>query len=104
MTGFLHVVHFWLNSDLSATERDAFFVALAGLAKSNNVRSCRVGRPAGTARAVVDNSYDAQLVCVFNDRAAHDAYQSPGDAVHQAFVDGFKHCWTRVLIYDSVEA
>lgn len=74
------------------------------MADSPNVESCRVGVPAGTDRPVVDNSFDAQLVCVFASQDKHDAYQSPSDEVHTAFIEGFKDCWTRVLIYDSLEA
>lgn len=103
MSTFYHSVHFWLRHDLSDERRDAFFAGLHGLAKSPNVESCRVGLPAGTDRPVVDNSFDAQLLCVFASQEKHDAYQSPDDELHTAFINDFKDCWARVLIYDTVE-
>lgn len=101
---FIHCVHFWLKPDLAADERAAFVQGLRGLASSPNVTSIRVGTPAGTPRPVVDNSYDYQLLVTFADQAAHDAYQSPADHAHTAFIERFKACWTKVLIYDSLEA
>lgn len=102
---FYHIVHFWLKDE--HTTGEAFDRVLAGaksLGESPNVASARVGVPAGTPREVVDNSYNIQAVLTFDDKAAHDRYQSPDDAVHQAFIDTFKECWTQVVIYDSVEA
>lgn len=104
MSSFYHTVHFWLRDDLDEVRRAAFFEALKGIDASPNVQSCRVGQPAGTDRPVVDNSFDAQLLCVFASKADHDAYQSADDAVHTAFIEGFKDCWTKVLIYDTLEA
>ena len=104
MSTFYHTVHFWLRHDLSDERRQGFVAALKGLAESPNVASCRVGVPAGTDRPVVDNSFDIQLLCVFDSKDKHDAYQSPSDELHAAFINEFKDCWARVLIYDSVEA
>lgn len=103
MSDFHHTVHFWLRDDVTPAQREGFFAALRDIAKSPNVQSCRVGVPAGTDRAVVDNSFDAQLSCVFADKAAHDAYQAPEDEMHTAFLDGHKHLARKVLIYDTVE-
>lgn len=100
---FIHAVHFWLKPDLPDARRAAFLAGCRGLADSPNVQTCRVGVPAGTDREVVDNSYDVQLICGFASRADHDAYQSPDDAAHAGFIAEFSDCWTRVLIYDSVE-
>ncbi|MEO0515465.1 MAG: Dabb family protein [Planctomycetota bacterium] len=104
MSTFHHTVHFWLRHDLSDDQRQAFFAGLKRVADSPNVELCRVGVPAGTDRPVVDNSYDAQLHCVFASQEKHDAYQSADDEVHTAFIEGFKDCWAKVVIYDSVEA
>lgn len=102
MGAFYHCVHFWLREDLSDAERATFLDGVRKLANSEHVASVRVGVPAGTPRAVVDNSYDVQLLATFADKAAHDRYQGD-DPVHNAFIEGFKTYWTRVLIYDSVE-
>ena len=101
---FHHTVHFWLKDGLTADQRDAFVAGCRRIAESPNVATCRVGTPAGTDRPVVDNSYDVQLLCVFDSRTDHDAYQSDADVVHTDFIERFKSWWTKVLIYDSVEA
>ncbi|MEX2673733.1 MAG: Dabb family protein [Phycisphaeraceae bacterium] len=104
MSKFYHCVHFWMKPEHQ--EGAAFEKVLQGirsLGQSANMESCRVAVPAGTPRDVVDNSYSAQLLAVFPDAEAHARYQSDDDAVHQAFVANFKHCWTKVLIYDSIE-
>ncbi|MEM1356074.1 MAG: Dabb family protein [Planctomycetota bacterium] len=104
MAAFLHTVHFWLKRELSDQQRAEFVSGVKRLADSPSVAKVRVGVPAHTPRDVVDNTYDVQLVCEFDSREAHEAYQSSEDEVHAAFVDGFKDCWERVLIYDSLRA
>lgn len=106
MSAIHHTVFFWLRDDLDETRRAAFFAALRGLIDSPNVAACRVAKPADTParEGVTDHSFDAQLAVTFDTRAAHDAYQSPADAAHTAFVEGFKDSWTKVLVYDAVEA
>ena len=104
MAAFLHTVHFWLREDLTENEKHAVLEGLRSLADSPNVARVSVRVPAGTPRAVVDNSYDFQLVCEFDSVELHDAYQSPDDTAHQSFIDNYKSMWTRVLIYDSVRA
>ncbi len=104
MAAFLHTVHFWLKDGLTDAQKHEVLEGIRSLAESPNVARVSVRVPAGTPRAVVDNSYDFQLVCEFDSAELHDAYQSPDDKVHQAFIDTYKDRWTRVLIYDSVRA
>lgn len=101
---FYHCVHFWLKDDLTPAQRAACVEGVRSLGQSPNVQSIRVGIPAGTPRPVVDNSWSIQLLCVFADKAAHDRYQSADDAVHQHFINTYKSNWTKVLIYDSLDA
>ena len=101
---FHHTVHFWLKDGLTDKQRGAFVDGCRRIAESPNVATCRVGRPAGTDRPVVDNSYDVQLLCIFESREKHDGYQSDADVVHTDFIERYKSYWTKVLIYDSVEA
>jgi len=100
---FHHTVHFWLRDDLTDEQRAAFIEGVKQLGTSGNVKNVRVGTPAGTDREVVDNTYDVQLLAIFQDAAAHDRYQAD-DPVHQRFIETFKTFWTKVLIYDSREA
>jgi len=100
---FYHCVHFWLKDDLTDEQRSAFLGGLQSLADSQATESVRVGVPAQTPREIVDNSYDYQLLVVFKDKAAHDIYQD-SDPLHKAFVDGFLGTWTKIMIFDSLEA
>jgi hypothetical protein len=104
MSSVLHIVHFWLKPEVGEDRRRAMAQALRGLGESPNVGRVRVGRPAGTPREVVDNSYDLQLLIEFADQAAADAYQAPEDKRHTDFINEFHDDWARVLIYDSLEA
>lgn len=104
MSKFHHCVHFWLKDEYrKGGEFERVLAGVRSLGESENMERCRVGVPAGTPRDVVDNSYDIQLLAIFPDAAAHDRYQSGDDAAHQAFIANFKHCWEKVLIYDSIE-
>jgi hypothetical protein len=76
----------------------AFEQGLAGLAQDPEIKYAHFGRPAGTERDVVDNSYAYGLVFLFEDKAAHDRYQiSP---IHQKFVEAHLPKWERVVVYD----
>jgi len=99
---FHHCVHFWLRDDLTDDQREQFIAGVRRLADSEHVRSVRIGKPAGTPRQVVDNSWDVQLLATFDDQASHDRYQSD-DPVHDEFISTFKDHWQRVLIYDSLD-
>ncbi len=99
---FCHIVHFWLKDDITDTQRQTFIDEVKKLAKSKNVADFRLGKPAGTPREVVDNTYDFQIIVSFETQAAHDAYQSETDAVHTHFVTTCKELFAKVLIYDSL--
>ena len=94
----VHNVYFWLKQDLGDDAAVAFEQGLAELAKDPNIKTGYFGRPAGTERDVVENSYSYGLVFVFDDLAAHDRYQvSP---IHQKFVDAHRSRWARLVVYD----
>jgi hypothetical protein len=70
------------------------------------LKACRtahavyIGQPAPTPpRPVVDASYDHCLTLIFDDMAAHDAYQE--EPLHKAFIEHCKPLWERVQIYDA---
>lgn len=94
----VHTVIFWLKDELSEDEVAAFRSGLESLKRIEAARAVYVGSPAGTARPIVDNSYHFGLTTVFEDMAAHDAYQS--HATHQAFLEKFAPCWKKVVVYD----
>lgn len=95
---FVHCVYFWLRDDLSHEDRDAFLDGVSRLTTIDTVLHGYVGVPAGTDRPIIDRTYSFGLVCVFDDRAAHDAYQV--DSIHDEFRDTCSSFWSKVKIYD----
>lgn len=51
-------------------------------------------------REVNDRDFDVGLHLVFENRAAHDAYQV--SERHQQFIEQNRHLWTKVRVFDSV--
>lgn len=98
----VHTVVFWLRKDLTPAQREEFLrQGLESLRPIKSVRELHIGAPAPIPpRPVVDASYTFAITAIFNDVAAHDAYQV--DPVHKAFVERFKPCWERVQIYDAM--
>ncbi|QYM77950.1 Dabb family protein [Horticoccus luteus] len=95
----VHTVYFWLKSDLTAAQREAFAAALASL-RGIPMEAFYTGRPAALpARPVVDATFDHAITCVFADIAAHNVYQT--HPLHLAFLAQCKTWWTRVQIYDA---
>lgn len=95
---FVHCVYFWLRDDLSPHDLDAFVDGASRLTTIETVLHGYLGVPAGTDRPVIDRSYSYGLVCVFEDRLAHDAYQI--DPIHDEFRDTCSSFWKTVKIYD----
>jgi hypothetical protein len=57
-------------------------------------------RDTGLDRAVNDQDWDVGLHVLFQDRAAHDAYQC--DATHDRFIAEMKPNWANVRVFDSL--
>ena len=96
---FTHLVFFWLNENTPPSERDSTLADCRELLrKIPGVRTIEAGKPAGTDRPVVDNSYDIGLCVILNDRAAHDAYQN--HPLHQQFLAKHRQHWKKILVYD----
>jgi hypothetical protein len=91
----VHNVYFWLDDGVA----DAPFEnGLKALSEDPNVRSSFFGRPASTNRDVVENGYTYGLVLVFDNLAAHDAYQA--GAAHLRFLNDHADTWNRVVVHD----
>lgn len=97
---FVHHVLFWLNDK---AELPKLIEGLKTLADISLVRDIHVGIPAATDGDVVENSYDASLLTIFNSQADYEAYEVHPD--HQVFVETYaKPLSFKVLIVDSVNA
>ncbi len=100
-TGLFHTVFFWVRRD--GEPGDAERIAegcrthLSGIP---GVVRLTVGRPAGTPRDVVDNSYGLALLVEFVDAAACDVYEHHPD--HLRFIAECGQFWSRVQVYDTL--
>jgi hypothetical protein len=56
-------------------------------------------REKGLARPVNDAEFDVSLHLVFDDKAAHDAYQDAPR--HHTFVEENRDNWAKVRVFDS---
>jgi len=97
---FIHSVYFWLRNDLTRAQKEQFDSGLRSLTTIGHVRHGYIGVPAETNRPVIERSYSRALVLVFDDAAAHDAYQS--DPVHDRFRSECGPLYSSIRIYDSV--
>ena len=98
---FVHVVYFWLKPSQSEAEVAEFEAGLRKMLEdSEHASTGHIGKPAGTPREVVDNSYDYCLVVTFDDAASHEAYQQ--EPPHDRFREVNARFTERVQIYDSM--
>jgi hypothetical protein len=97
---FVHTVFFWMKEDISKEESEFFESELEKLGQSPTINSYRWGKPAGTPRDVVDNSYGYAWIVDFASTADQDAYQV--EPIHLAFIESCKDLWTKVQVYDTL--
>lgn len=96
----VHHVLFWLKSDTTEDQKQAFRKSLETLENVETVKSFHVGVPSTIQRAVVDSSYTFSLVLSFDDLAGHDVYQV--HSLHKAFLEECRGLFEKVVIYDSI--
>lgn len=97
---FIHTVFFWFKEGTTQADRAKFEQGMTQLGTCPTIESFRFGKPAGTPRAVVDNSYTYAWIVHFKTGADQDAYQV--DPIHKEFIDLYQHLWERVQVYDTV--
>ena len=99
---FVHHVYFWLKNPGSADDRARLLKGLQTLPTINLIKTAHIGVPADTNRPVIDASYHFSLLLLFNNRQDQDAYQT--HPTHLKFVEDCSALWTKVIVYDSVNA
>lgn len=99
---FVHHVYFWLKNPQSQEDKNKLIEGLKKLTAVKTIKSFHIGRPAGTSREVIDSSYAISWLVIFKNGADQDSYQS--DPVHLKFVEECAHLWSKVIVYDSVDA
>lgn len=99
---FIHHVYFWLKNPTSTEDRQKLIEGLQKLSKVQTIKMFHIGKPADTNRDVIDSSYAISWMLIFENKEAQDSYQV--DPIHLKFVEECKHLWSKVVVYDAVDA
>jgi len=99
---FIHHVYFWLKNSGNKEDKAKLVEGLKKLSKVNTIKKYYIGQPAATRRDVIDSSYDVSWLLFFDTAADQDSYQT--DPIHLKFVEECSSLWTKVVVYDSVDA
>lgn len=98
-TKFSHMVYFSLK-DASVESCESFVEACQRwLSGHPGTVYFAAGSLADTHRDVNDRDFDVCLNLIFENRAAHDAYQVAER--HHAFIEENKDRWARVRVFDA---
>jgi hypothetical protein len=97
---FVHTVFFWLKNPDNAVEKAQLEAGLHSLLDIETIQTAYIGQPASTNRGVIDTTYALSITFIFKNKEDQDVYQV--HPVHLAFVDGCKHLWEKVIVYDAV--
>ncbi len=102
-TYLVHHVFFWLKNPDSKEDLAALLDGIRGLGAIPQVKGIHVGVPADTEkREVVENSYHASEILLFDSLADQEAYQT--HPLHQKFIADHSHRWGKVVVFDTVRA
>lgn len=97
-----HHVFFWLKNPASKEDLNKLLDGLKTLEKIETIRSLHIGVPAATEpRPVVDASYSASELMLFDDLAGQLIYQD--HPIHKKFIADCSHLWEKVLVYDAMD-
>ena len=75
---------------------------LKKLSKAATIKQFHIGVPAQTNREVIDSSYAVSWMLIFENDADQAIYQT--DPVHLKFIEECAHLWSKVVVYDAVDA
>jgi hypothetical protein len=99
---FIHHVYFWLKNSGNKEDKAKLIEGLKKLSKVSTIRNFYIGQPAATRREVIDSSYDVSWLLFFDNAADQESYQT--DPIHLKFVEECSALWTKVVVYDTIEA
>lgn len=100
--GFIHHVFFWLKDPENREALEELVRGLKKLSKAPTIKDFHIGKPANTNRDVIDTSYSASWLLLFETAEDQDVYQT--DPIHLNFIDECSHLWSKVIVYDTVSA
>ena len=98
--GFIHHVFFWLKDTESKEALEELIEGLKKLSKAPTIRDFHIGIPANTSRGVIDTTYAASWLVLFESAETQDIYQT--DPIHLKFIEECSHLWNKVVVYDTV--
>ncbi len=99
-TQFVHHVYFWLKNTGNAADTAGLIEGLKKLSNVPTIKTFNIGTPAGTNRGVIDTTYAASWLCLFDSPEDQDIYQT--HPIHLKFIEDCGHLWEKVIVYDSV--
>ena len=98
--GFIHHVFFWLKDPESKEALEQLIEGLKKLSKAPTIKDFHIGKAANTNRDVIDTTYAASWLLLFETAEDQDVYQT--DPIHLQFIKECSHLWSRVVVYDTV--
>src|SRR5690606_13510322 len=99
---FVHHVYFWLKNTDSDADRKKLLEGLNSLKPIETIKQVHIGKPADTDRDVIENTYDFSLLLIFDNLEDQEVYQK--HPIHLEFVDKYASLWSKVIVYDSINA
>ncbi len=99
---FVHHVYFWLKDPNSQNDLNQLIDGLHKLAKVETIQKHHIGVPAATNRDVIERGYAVSWLALFDNAAGQESYQI--DPIHLKFVEECSHLWSKVVVFDSVDA
>ena len=99
---FIHHVYFWLKNTGNMEDRDKLVAGLQKLSKAGSIKQFHIGKPANTNRDVIDRSYAVSWMLIFENEADQAVYQT--DPIHLKFIEECSQLWSKVVVYDAVDA
>jgi hypothetical protein len=99
----VHHVFFWLKNPHSQEDLTQLIAGVKTLSQIPTVAQLQVGVVASTEiRDVVDSSWSVSELLFFHNLEGQQVYQT--HPIHLEFVKNHSHLWSKVVVYDSVEA
>jgi len=98
-----HHAIFWLKNPGSTEDRDKLVEGVKTLGKIETIKEIHVGILASTEkRDVVDTSWSVSEIMFFNTLADQATYQT--HPIHLEFIKNYGHLWSKVVVYDAIDA
>jgi Stress responsive A/B Barrel Domain len=99
---FVHHVYFWLKNPGSKEDLLKLLDGLQKLSSVKTIKMFHIGKPADTNRDVIERTYAVSWLLLFENKADQESYQE--DPIHKKFIADCSSVWSKVIVYDSVDA